>query len=807
MNASTALKQLAAYPNWVCGNKDKVPYNPNTGRPAKANDPQTWGTYEQAETFLKTHKKNGFRTLGFEVGNSPFTAVDLDHCRRAGCSEIDDWADEIVSTIESYCEISPSGTGLRIFVLTRNDIPPVNRKRGGLGDDGKGAIEIANTGKYFSVTGNRYWSSPDVIAHNTKGLQKVIDKYFPAKPEAEPVATPKQAGNLEDAEIIQKASNARNGPAFRKLYEGDWSDYPSRSEADLSLCSMLSFWCGGDVDQIDRIFRSSGLMRAKWEREGYRQATLTRAIEGMTEVYRPPGKKEFEQQMLTAVQEVAELDRQEPPEMEEPAAPPERPPLSSETILAALSENEDGDARLFQELHRGEFCFDASSCRWYQWSDHGWQKDIQGAASRAIDDVIDLYLAEAVRQGRERSEMERAGDSEGGNRKKKLINELFQRGRQLHSVQRKANCLTLARTGNDSLSIVGDQWDADPWVIGTPTGVINLKTGKLRPGRPDDYIKSSTHTPYHGVGTPAPVFEKFISEIFDYDQGLVAFVQRLLGYAIVGITTEHIVPILHGAGRNGKTTLIETVSHVLGGYACQVESEMLLSQKFARQSGGPSADIMSLRGKRFVHASETESGRHFAVSKLKTLSGGDRLTGRDPYGREMVTFSPSHTIFLSTNHRPHASSDDYALWKRALLIPFGISFVSEPMEANEHLADPRLPEKLRSEASGVLSWLVRGCLAWQQQGLNPPEQVRSATESYRHDEDIIGHFITDRCAEGETLCCKASVLYEAYRAWCSAEGLSPLNGMNFGMKIRNRFEARKTMHGVFYHGLDTTTVL
>ncbi|OPY76883.1 MAG: hypothetical protein A4E65_03032 [Syntrophorhabdus sp. PtaU1.Bin153] len=277
-----AIDQLAVYPNWVCGRADKSPVDPKTGKDAKANDPTTWGTHDQAKTYLEAHKSNGTRTIGFEVGESPFVAIDLDHCRDPETGIIEPWAREIKDTANSYTEISPSQTGLRIITTVGEDFPKINRKKGGLGESGKGALEIANTGKYFSVTGNHLEGTPDWICSNPKGLQKVIDQYFSKILEV--VSAPKPTVTLEDEEIIRRAENAKNGAAFKKLYSGDWNDYSSQSEADLAFCGMLAFWTKNQ-EQIDRIYRGSGLMRPKWEREDYRTQTITKAIQGTPETY------------------------------------------------------------------------------------------------------------------------------------------------------------------------------------------------------------------------------------------------------------------------------------------------------------------------------------------------------------------------------------------------------------------------------------------------------------------------------------------------------------------------------------------
>lgn len=277
--------QLQVYPNWVCGGVNKEPYDPKTGKLAEADNPATWGTYEQVLKYFNSHRNNGTRTLGFEMSESPFTAIDMDHVRNPETGSIEPWAIEIIRGLDSYTEISPSDTGIRIFVTSEEDFPYFNRKKGGLGPD-KQALEVSNGRKYFSVTGNHLDGTPIHIAYRPEELKKIINQYFPAK-EPEAPSGPRPQSPIGDDDIIDRASRAKNGATFRQLWAGDWqgAGYPSQSEADMALCCHLAFYTGNDAARIDRHFRKSGLFRDKWDREDYRTQTINRAIEMTPEVY------------------------------------------------------------------------------------------------------------------------------------------------------------------------------------------------------------------------------------------------------------------------------------------------------------------------------------------------------------------------------------------------------------------------------------------------------------------------------------------------------------------------------------------
>ena len=255
-----------------------------------------------------------------------------------------------------------------------------------------------------------------------------------------------------------------------------------------------------------------------------------------------------------------------------------------------------------------------------------------------------------------------------------------------------------------------------------------------------------------------------------------------------------------GAGRNGKTTITEIIAHALGDLAGPLESEMLLVQRFAKNSGGPTSDIMALRGKRIVWASEIGQGRTLNVGKLKWLTGGDTLVGRQPYGKRQVAFIPTHTLILLTNHKPRIASNDFAIWQRVLLVPFEIAFVDNPTGPNERKAEPDLLEQLKTEGPGILAWLVRGCLEYQEKGLNPPAAVTAATTEYQKDEDVIGNYLGERCELDPHSRVKAGVLFKDYRAWCEESSLKPLTATAFGTDIKTRFDSEKSTY-VYYIGL------
>ena len=475
---------------------------------------------------------------------------------------------------------------------------------------------------------------------------------------------------------------------------------------------------------------------------------------------------------------------------------------SSKLVQEAFDDSEVGDARIYRKLNRGKFCFDHSIGQWFKWDGSQWKKDSTEEALAVIDNVANVYSDEANRQNWRRFNAARSNDYKEERRSEGNFKNLIARKRKLQKLMRRKNVLILAASGGpESLGISGDEWDKNPWLLGCTNGVVDLKTGEFHSSKYEDYIKTISPTKWTGLDTPSPIFEGFLKEIFQDDTDLIGYIQRLLGYTITGEKSEHVLPILWGQGRNGKGTLLETLKYVLGPLANPIPSETLLSQKYGQSGSSHTADLMILRGKRLVWASETDEGRYFSLAKVKWLVGGDTILARPPHGKNFISFEPSHTLFLLTNSKPHASAEDYAFWKRVHLIPFVLSFVNNPSKPNERQVDTKLPVKLKAEASGILAWLVRGCLAWKEEGgLNPPDIVKQATTEYHEGEDVIGRFTTDCCEFSNDAKVRSSELYNAYRDWCKDNGHKPLSSTKFGKRIGERFEKQRS-NGIHYIGI------
>lgn len=474
---------------------------------------------------------------------------------------------------------------------------------------------------------------------------------------------------------------------------------------------------------------------------------------------------------------------------------------SSQDILDALQDNEDGDARLFVTLNRGKLCFDHSTGQWFRFPGNYWEEDASGNVYSSLEGVIQKYLEEAQRQAQARQAAVASQKTAAAQKAKELEDDLLKRVFNLQTVYRKKNILFLAAQGSSSLGISGEEWDLNPRLLGCRNGVIELETGTFRPGRPEDFIRTITPTEWKGINEPAPTWEKFLKEIFDGNLELVAYIQRLSGYSIAGLTAEHVLPILWGEGRNGKGTLLETLAFVLGVLAGPIQAEMLLREGRLKSSAGPSPDIMALRGRRLVWGSETDEDVRIDLAKVKFLTGGDTLVGRPPHGKRMIEFRPTHTLFLLTNHKPQIPPSESAVWDRLHLIPFTRRFVDEPKGPNERKRNAFLLDELKKEAPGILAWLVRGFLEWLRIGLQPPAIVREATAQYQKDEDILGLFLQERTYTDPAAKARAQDFFKAYEKWSLENGYKSLSGKIFGERMSRIFKRHDDAKGRFYEGV------
>ena len=493
------------------------------------------------------------------------------------------------------------------------------------------------------------------------------------------------------------------------------------------------------------------------------------------------------------------------------------PEADLDIVLDCYRKDEWGDALLFAHLFEHQCVYDHMEKAWYLWQGHSWKRDEVGRIRQLVSGPLaSVYLKAAAdmnaRLGEQNIEenlyLEDEAEQEQDQKRllQKLIKGFMGRAFALRGLSRNTHVLAFACT-DERLALTSDRWDTDPWLLGTSEGVLDLRTGKPRDGIPDDYIRTIIPTKWQGIEVQAPRFERFLQEIFgdrtdEERTALIAFLQRALGYGITGNVSEHIFLLLYGEeGRNGKDTLMSVLHHVLGITVGAVSNDVILSSGRKGTPGAAKPHLCSLQGKRIAWASETDKGARFDIGQVKFLTGGGTIPARQLYGKEYA-FEPSHLLLLLTNNKPHADSHDKAFWERLCPITFHLRFVDQPAGSLERKRDRELGTALQSEASGILAWLVQGCLDWQQHGLGIPPCVLQERVVYREEEDTLHHFIADCCVLAPEARVKSAQLFKRYMQWAEDNNITrKMSGTTFGLEMKRTFQQQRNNQGTYFRGI------
>jgi putative DNA primase/helicase len=328
-----------------------------------------------------------------------------------------------------------------------------------------------------------------------------------------------------------------------------------------------------------------------------------------------------------------------------------------------------------------------------------------------------------------------------------------------------------------------EQFDFNPMLLNTPTGTIDLKTGKLRKHQREDWITKSTAVGPAKNGTKPVRWLRFLKRVTGDDLALMGYLQRLIGYVLTGLTTEHIVCFFYGSGANGKSTFINTISGILADYAVTASAETFVESHTERHP----ADLAMFRGARLVTAAEIDEGRRWALARVKGITGGDPITARFMRA-DFFTFTPTFKLLIAGNHRPGLQVVDEAIRRRLHLVPF-TQFIA-PEERDTGLA-----AALMDEASAILTWAVAGCLKWQQEGLAPPSAVSNATQQYLGQQDVLGLWLDDTCELDKSAEEPVGGLYRSYRKWAEKSGERFLGTKRFSQALEERGLVRMQMSG------------
>lgn len=414
------------------------------------------------------------------------------------------------------------------------------------------------------------------------------------------------------------------------------------------------------------------------------------------------------------------------------------PPLANDIVT------EDSAALQFVELHGEDLRYCHSTGAWFRWNGQFWAQDQVGVAFH--------WSRELARQ---------------------LAEDQDERKRYITNKTSFASGVERFCKSDPKVAVTIDYWDADPWMIGTPGGTVDLKTGKLvSSSRHHGITKSLSTAPLDGG---CPRWLKFLTETTGNDGELIRFLQQWCGYSLTGITREHALVFVYGPGGNGKSVFLNVVTSILQDYAATAAMDTFTASKSDKHP----ADLAMLCGARLVTASETEEGRAWAESRIKQMTGGDPITARF-MRKNFFTFKPQFKLMVVGNHKPVLHNVDDAARRRFNIVPF----VLKPT-----VPDHQLEQKLMAEAGGILQWMIEGCLDWQANGLIRPASVVAATDEYFSDQDLFSQWLAEACDidPGNTWKqASASTLFKSWKSFALLAGEDPKSQKVFKPEMLKR---------------------
>lgn len=421
--------------------------------------------------------------------------------------------------------------------------------------------------------------------------------------------------------------------------------------------------------------------------------------------------------------------------------------ISDDDLQGYLSENRFGEAKLYGRLFRGKILYVPQWDKHFVWMGHYWQEDFFQQRDQFITVIWKLFLRLADRKQKEADECD---DKVLKANIQKLADKIYSEVKALQNITAQDQLIKMIRRIENPLIALPEQFDRQPYIKACPNGVIDLRTGELLPGRPDQYLIKHIQTEYDPellkLENPCPEVNKFLLSSLG-DAEIVEFIWRLLGYGLITKRRDHIFVIFWGEhGRNGKDTLNKLITNIIGNdLSGDVNVEMFLQTNQTRNSSSSSPDILDLRGKCFIWINEAEENQRFASSKLKKLTGGGMLNARANYDNNIIRWEQTHLPIMMTNELPKAKAEDAPFWARAIIVKWPFSFVDNPEQPYERQADKDLDEKLQAEAKGVLARIVRGAMDYLREGLNIPEKIQGWIKEQRMNFDDLGQFLEEWC--------------------------------------------------------------
>lgn len=566
-----------------------------------------------------------------------------------------------------------------------------------------------------------------------------------AKRPTQPPSGPPAAVDLDDLGLIVRARRSKQGSAFAALMAGDATGYNSQSEADLALCNMLAFWTNRDAAQMDRIFRISGLMREKWDRQQsgstYGAITIQNAINTAQQGYAPQAHFKAKADKFTAGGSRLKLADLHP------------------EANARYAWNDIGNGYLFADWYKDIARYVPERKKWYVYDGRVWRPDIGNLQAmelcKKLADALVIYALSLPESG-----------------KKDDYRAFVERW------QKRYNRETILKDAAGVYPVELAEFDKDPYLYNCKNGTLDLRTREFRPHSPADMLTMISGTEYDPAAR-CERWEQAVLETMQGDAATALYLQKAMGYGLTGDNSEECFFLLYGpTTRNGKGTLMETYMRMQGDYGRTASPETLAQkQKQNVKGSAPSEDIARLAGARVVNISEPDQSMVLSAALVKALTGNDKITARF-LNENSFEFYPQFKFYINTNHLPKVTDVTVFSSGRVKVVPFNRHFT----EAEQ---DKGLKRKLAQakSLSGILNWCLAGLWAGQETGFDPPPAVVAATAQYQQDSDKISRFIADELEAGDGYEVRTAEAYARYQAWCQRNGQRPESSQKWKEKI------------------------
>lgn len=745
----------------------KVPYNAHTGYEAKSNDAATWAPFMVAVAAYQDGT-NGYAGIGYVFSlDDPYTGIDLDDCIQDG--RVLPWAEQLLLALNSYSEVSPSGTGIKIWVegKTPGSAKPKKAKIPAevIPSDAPGSIEIYPAKRFFTMTGWHVEGMPREIRSANGALTQLYEALKPTPLEL-PATTTRPAGR----KYLERWAQHKIDYAVEQVRGAvDGERHNTRYAMARLLGGLIPHGLTTE-DQIARDLYDAQQPKTQAQRSEYKTILDGIRAGAMAALPLPP---EPEQPLIDSAGYALCPKHNRPLDGAKSGngwvchardsstergwctfwwdgdgyiVPRSVDPETGEVLYAESTDyllsahrSDTGNAECLAQLFGDDLRYCHTRKKWLTWDGSRWALD-EGSA------ITHRNMIAVVRA------RFRACDS---------ITDLEQRKKAASwcvgcESTNKLEAALRTATRLQAFSTTIERWDGHHLIGAALGATLDLHTVVHRVVRREDYLTMQLGATYDPDAT-CPRWIQFLDEVFLSNAELIAYIQRAVGYCLTGDTREQKLFLCFGPGANGKSVFLEILTALLGDYAANASFETF----DANRRNESSNDLAALRGKRLVTVIETEEGRRLAEARVKSVTGQDPITCRFLYG-EFFTYRPTYKIWLAMNHLPVIRGTEKGIWRRIELIPFKADF--------EGREDKTLAAQLRAELDGILQWAMEGLRLWWQRGLDTPATVKQATKQYRDDSDQIGRWVADRCVVVSNVFLSSAIGYKNYETWCKDVG-------------------------------------